>query len=77
MWNALEVLNKYKLAGDDAIKPFVSLKDNGLGLGLNIVNEIMLSQGGMISFPEYGDIAIPEEFKNGAITVLAFKNPKR
>lgn len=66
----------YKLAGDDAIKPFVSLKDNGLGLGLNIVNEIMLSQGGMISFPEYGDIAIPEEFKNGAITVLAFKKEK-
>ena len=43
---------------------------------MNIVNEIMLSQGGMISFPEYGDIAIPEEFKNGAITVLAFKKEK-
>ena len=30
----------------------------------------------LLSWIKSGDIAIPEEFKNGAITVLAFKKEK-
>ncbi len=63
----------FKISGEDAIKPFVSTKSDGLGLGLNIVNEIMLSQNGTIAFPESGDISLPSEFQNGAIVALAFK----
>lgn len=63
----------YQISGEDAIKPFVSTKEDGLGLGLNIVNEIMISQGGKIVFPEIGDITLPDDFKNGAVTILAFK----
>ena len=63
----------YQLSGEDAIKPFVSQKTNGLGLGLNIVNEIMLAQNGKIVFPDRGDIDLPDEYAGGAITVLAFK----
>ena len=63
----------YQISGEDAIKPFVSQKTNGLGLGLNIVNEIMLAQNGKIIFPEKGDISLPREYADGAATVLAFR----
>ena len=66
----------FSIPGDDAKKPFVSTKINGLGLGLNIVNEIMIAQGGTIIFPEVGDIDIPEEFQDGAVVVLAFAKEK-
>lgn len=62
----------FKIAGEDAIKPFVTTKTDGLGLGLNIVNEIMLAQNGTIIFPEYGDVSLPKEFNYGAVIMLAF-----
>ncbi len=62
----------FKISGEDAIKPFVTTKTDGLGLGLNIVSEIMLAQNGAIIFPENGDVDLPEEFKEGAVVMLAF-----
>ena len=63
----------FSLMPEDAIKPFVSTKPSGMGLGLNIVNEIMISQGGALAFPDYGDIELPEDYKNGAVVALVFK----
>ena len=63
----------FALAPEDVIKPFVSTKPSGMGLGLNIVNEVMLSQDGTLSFPEYGDIELPEKYRNGAVVALVFK----
>lgn len=57
---------------EDAVKPFVSNKPSGMGLGLNIVNEIMLAQGGSLAFPNKGDVELPEEFINGAVIALVF-----
>ncbi len=54
-------------------KPFISDKPDGMGLGLHIVNEIMKVQNGLLFFPEYGEYEIPEEFADGAVTVLKFK----
>ena len=62
----------FKISGEDAIKPFVTTKTSGLGLGLNIVSEIMLAQNGSIVFPENGDIDLPEDLQDGAVVVLAF-----
>jgi len=62
----------FKISGQDAIKPFVTTKTDGLGLGLNIVSEIMLAQNGTIIFPEDGDVDLPEEFIDGAVVMLAF-----
>ena len=62
----------FTLAAEDAIKPFVSNKPSGMGLGLNIVNEIMISQGGTLEFPQKNDIDLPKEFENGAVVALVF-----
>lgn len=63
----------FTIAPEDAIKPFVSTKPSGMGLGLNIVNEIMISQGGMFAFPDCGDVDLPEKYRNGAVVALVFK----
>jgi len=63
----------FTISPEDAIKPFVSNKPSGMGLGLNIVNEIMISQGGLFEFPCKGDVVMPEEYDNGAVVALVFK----
>lgn len=63
----------FTLSPEDVIKPFVTTKPNGMGLGLNIVNEIMASQGGTLVFPDVGDVELPEKYKNGAVVALVFK----
>lgn len=63
----------FSLAPEDMIIPFVGTKPSGMGVGLHIVNEIMISQGGMLEFPRYGDVKLPEEFKGGAVIALCFK----
>lgn len=62
----------FNISGEDAIKPFVTTKTDGLGLGLNIVNEIMIAQNGTLIFPEIGDVDLPQEFCEGAVVMLAF-----
>ena len=65
--------NGFSISPDDMIKPFVSTKPGGIGIGLNIVNEIMISQGGKLEFPNFGDVELPKAFSNGAIIALCFK----
>lgn len=66
----------FALPADEMVKPFVSAKPDGMGLGLHIVNEVMLAHNGKLLFPDesdYKDFGVPEEFKTGAIVVLSFK----
>jgi len=44
-----------------------------MGLGLHITSEIMLAQKGYVSFPDFYDFEIPENYKNGALIALNFK----
>jgi len=62
------------LPTEEITEPFVSAKPGGMGLGLHIAHEIMIAQGGKLTFPELGDFDIPEEFKNGALIAFGFKN---
>ena len=63
----------FVLPTEEITKPFVTGKQNGMGLGLYIVQHIMDAHGGRVIFPEPDDIDIPNEFKTGAIVVLLFK----
>lgn len=63
----------FTLLPEDMIKPFISSKENGIGIGLHIAYEIMNSHGGDLIFPEPDDFSIPKLFKSGAMVGLAFK----
>lgn len=56
-----------------AIKPFMTDKPAGMGLGLHLASELMNQHGGELMFPEFDDLQIPEEYREGAIIALAFK----
>lgn len=62
----------FTLPTDQIIKPFISDRSGGMGLGLHLANEIMKANDGKLLFPEKGDVTLPEEYKNGAIIGLAF-----
>lgn len=60
----------FDMPTDMVTKPFVTSKNEGMGLGLHIVKEIMKTMNGRIEFPEFGEYDLPEEFKRGAIILL-------
>ncbi|HMH32776.1 MAG TPA: ATP-binding protein [Puia sp.] len=63
----------FNLPTQQIVKPFISNKPGGMGLGLHIAKEVMKVQGGSIIFPAPKDYDIPSEFKKGAIIVLKLK----
>ncbi|HEY4198093.1 MAG TPA: sensor histidine kinase [Mucilaginibacter sp.] len=62
----------FLLNTEELTRPFVTAKKSGMGLGLHIANEIMLSDKGRIYFPDFNEYQIPLEFKGGAIVSLIF-----
>ncbi|QHQ62924.1 hypothetical protein Ana3638_20845 [Anaerocolumna sedimenticola] len=65
----------YTIPTEDAIKPFIHGRPTGagVGLGLFVANQCMENQGGELLFPEFYDFDLPQDFKHGAITALAFR----
>ena len=63
----------FLLPTDTVTEPFVSAKPDGIGLGLHIANEILVAQKGTLKFPEFDDVSIPLDYKNGAIIVFCLK----
>nr|WP_315036662.1 ATP-binding protein [uncultured Lachnoanaerobaculum sp.] len=62
----------FTLPTDQVVKPFVTDRVGGMGLGLHLADEIMKSSEGRLVFPDKGDVYLPEEFKNGAVIGLSF-----
>ena len=54
-------------------EPGVTSRPGGTGLGLHVAREIMAADGGRLSFPEWGEYRIPEEFRGGAIVAFTFE----
>jgi signal transduction histidine kinase len=67
----------FSLPTEEIVKPFVSAKPDGMGLGLHIAKSVMEAHGGELLFQDEGDVAIPKEFKSGAVVILAFRKEQK
>ena len=56
----------------EIIKPFVSDKPGGMGIGLHLTDQIMKALGGELLFPGMDIFDIPTKYAKGAIVALAF-----
>ena len=56
----------------EIVKPFVTDKPGGMGIGLHLTAEIMKSLGGKLLFPPPGLFDVPRKYRKGAIVALAF-----
>lgn len=65
----------FTIPPQDAVKPFISDKVGGMGLGLHLADEVMRGHKGRLLFPEVGEIDLPAEFKAGAKILLSFRKP--
>lgn len=64
--------NGFTLPTEQIVKPFVTDRVGGMGLGLHLADEIMKSCGGRLMFPNNGDVYLPKEFQRGAVIGLSF-----
>ena len=53
-------------------RPFFSRKPKGMGLGLYYANLAMELNGGLLAFPERGEVEVPKEC-DGAVVAMIFK----
>ena len=65
----------FRDAPDLLVEPFISNKPDGMGLGLHLADEVMKAHGGVLYFPEVGEIELPPEI-DGAVVALVFKGEK-
>lgn len=67
--------NGFKIAPSDAVRPFVTTRPGGIGLGLHIVSEMMKAHRGRLEFLTFKEVEdiLPVKFSTGAILELVFK----
>jgi len=63
----------FSISPDEAVKPFISDKPGGMGLGLHLADEVMNGQKGKLTFPDQFDVDLPGEFQQGAKLLLSFR----
>ncbi len=67
----------FSLPTEEIVKPFISAKPDGMGLGLHIAKSVMDVHGGELLFPSEAEINIPKEFRSGAIVAMAFRKEQK
>jgi signal transduction histidine kinase len=63
----------FTLPTEEIVKPFVSDKPGGMGIGLHLTQQIMDSLKGKLVFPDSDDFDIPKKYETGATIALAFR----
>lgn len=61
-----------KLDATDVVKPFMTTKPDGMGLGMYYTNMVMELNGGKLAFPDREDVGVPPAY-DGSITALIFR----
>lgn len=63
----------FVLSPEQMTEPLMSAR-GGMGMGLHLAKEIMEAHpGSALSFNEYGEFEVPDEYKDGATLALCFK----
>ena len=65
----------FNLPSDLLIRPFLSKRPEGSGLGLYLLDEIMVMHGGTLTFPEAVTLNLPTDFEQGAVASMNFPDP--
>ncbi|WP_256662370.1 MULTISPECIES: ATP-binding protein [unclassified Pseudomonas] len=60
---------------ENMVRPFFTRRPAGMGLGLYYANLAMELNGGLLAFPEKGEVELPEGI-DGAVVALIFKEVK-
>jgi signal transduction histidine kinase len=63
----------FSLPTDEMVRPFISAKPDGMGLGLHIAKSVMDANAGELLFPSDSEVSIPKEFRSGSIVAMAFR----
>ena len=61
----------YKLAPEDILQPFVTLKPEGMGIGMYYSRLVMETLGGYVAFPSRRDVGLEGKY-DGAVTAFVF-----
>ena len=61
----------------DAVRPFVSEKEGGMGIGLHLATQVLASLGGHLEFANPADYDAPESCAGGACVVLCLPDASR
>jgi len=67
----------FTLPTEEIIKPWVTNKPGGSGIGLHLTDQIMSALGGKLLFPEMEIFSFPKGFRKGAKVALALKKGER
>jgi nitrogen fixation/metabolism regulation signal transduction histidine kinase len=61
----------YKLSPEDILQPFITLKPDGMGIGMYYARLVMEACGGYVAFPSASDLGLHKSY-DGAVTALVF-----
>jgi signal transduction histidine kinase len=65
----------FKDPPDFLVRPFITRKPDGSGLGLHLANEVAKLHKGALIFPDLGEVRLPPHI-DGAVLALAFREAK-
>ena len=61
----------YRLTPEDVLQPFVTLKPEGMGIGMYYCRLVMETLGGYVAFPSQKDVGVERKY-DGAVTAFVF-----
>ena len=61
----------YRLTPEDVLQPFVTLKPEGMGIGMYYCRLVMEALGGYVAFPSQKDVGLGRNY-DGAVTAFVF-----